>query len=137
MLGDEKVSNDPRFKTFEGREENKEELSGELTRLFMNDDAVNWVKKLAAAGVPCSKVSSISEALSEPQLDHRNVIMNLPAPEGLNDPLQLVGSGFQASEDSPGATRPPPLIGQHTEEIMAEHGFSDAEIAEFRAANII
>jgi len=108
-----------------------------LTRLFMNDDAVNWVKKLAAAGVPCSKVSSISEALSEPQLDHRNVIMNLPAPEGLDDPLQLVGSGFQASEDSPGTTRPPPRIGQHTEEIMAEHGFSDAEIAEFRAANII
>ena len=137
VLGDEKVSNDPRFKTFDGREENKEELSDELARLFMNDDAVNWVKKLAAAGVPCSKVSSISEALAEPQLDHRKVIMNLPAPEGLNDPLQLVGSGFQASEDSPGATRPPPRIGQHTEEIMAEHGFSEAEIAEFRAANII
>jgi crotonobetainyl-CoA:carnitine CoA-transferase CaiB-like acyl-CoA transferase len=136
-LGGEALGTDPRFQTFESREEHKEMLRAELARLFLDDDADNWVRRLSAVGVPCSKVSSISEALQEPQLDHRNVIMDLPAPQGLDDPLRLVGAGFQASEDSPGTNRPPPRIGEHTDEILAEHGYTAADIAGFRAAKAI
>ena len=137
VLGDDALVNDPRFQTFEGREAHKEELRGLLKTSFLRDDAENWVRKLSAAGVPCSKVASISEALAEPQLDHRGVMMDLPAPEGLSDPLRLVGAGFQASEDSPGADRPPPRIGQHTDEILGEHGFTAAEISAFRDGSVI
>ena len=137
VMGDDDLMNDPRFKTHEGREEHKEELRGRLKDLFLKDDAENWVRKMSAAGVPCSKVSTIAEALSEPQLAHRGVMLDLPAPEGLSEPLKLVGAGFQANEDSPSAKRPPPRIGQHTDEILSEHGYTAAEIAAFREGKII
>jgi crotonobetainyl-CoA:carnitine CoA-transferase CaiB-like acyl-CoA transferase len=69
-----------------------------------------------------------------PQLEHRDVLQPVEASYG---DFTLVGSGFRLSEGGTGSIeRPPPLIGEHTDEILREAGYSDAEIAAFRADGI-
>jgi crotonobetainyl-CoA:carnitine CoA-transferase CaiB-like acyl-CoA transferase len=84
--------------------------------------------------VPCAAIWAISEVVHHPQLAHRDVLQHVASPYG---ELTLVGSGFRLAEGGTGSIdRPPPLIGEHTEEILREAGYSEAEIAAFRADGI-
>lgn len=137
VMGCPEFETDERFSTRPAREENKEVLREIMAEKFLTEDAAYWVEKLAAAGTPVSPVNTIPQALAEPQLKHRNVIMDIPAPKNLDDPLKLVGSGFQTNVDTPGTNVPPPVVGEHTDEILGEHGYSADEIAALRESGVI
>jgi crotonobetainyl-CoA:carnitine CoA-transferase CaiB-like acyl-CoA transferase len=84
--------------------------------------------------VPCAGIWSISEIVHHPQLAHRDVIQHVASADG---DLTLVGSGFKLGHGGGGIDAPPPHIGEHNEAVLAEAGYSGAEIAAFGAEGVI
>ena len=89
------------------------------------------------AGVPVAPVNTLREAVYGNQVTHRNFLINLPAPSGIDGKVQLPGSSFITSEDSPSTERAAPRVGEHTDEILAEFGYDKREITIFRDKGIV
>ena len=136
-LGRPDLFEDPRFSTDAARKENYTELRAVLDELFLVDTAANWVPKLGEHGAPASETLTVPQALEQPQLAHRNVLMDLPAPQGLKERIRTVGAGFQSPVDTPGADVPPPGIGEHTDKILAELGFDATAITELHENKVV
>ncbi len=70
-------------------------------------------------------------------MTRRNFLIDLPAPTGIEGTVQLPGTSFIASEDTPGTDRAAPRFGEHTDEILTEFGFDDTEIAGFHDGGVV
>ena len=111
------LAEDARFASNPARVEHRDELVAELGGIFATRSADEWVERLEAAGVPVAKVRGVLEALA----GHTFTVDHPGAGQ-----LPLVPSPLGAS------TRPPPLLGEHTREVLAEAGYSDEEIDALR-----
>ncbi|MCZ6843645.1 MAG: CoA transferase [SAR324 cluster bacterium] len=134
-LGD--LLKDSRWNSRAGQIANAAEMAAELAAALATDDAGSWEKRLAEVGVPAAPVNSVAEAVENPQLAHRNVLMNLPAPPGVDGPLRVAGAGFGSPSDGPGTELPPPTVGQHTEEVLGEIGYGTEEITALRESGAL
>ncbi len=134
-LGRADALDDPRFADWPSRAQNEPALRAIIEEALATDTAKNWEQRLTAADVPCAAIWPISEIVHHPQLAHRDVLQHVEAAYG---EFTLVGSGFRLVEGGTGSIdRPPPLIGEHTDEILREAGYDSAEIAAFRADGVV
>ena len=115
-------------------QENEPELRAIIEEALAGDSARNWEKRLTEADVPCAAIWPISEIVHHPQLEYRDVMQEIEAPYG---DLRLAGSGFRLEHDGGGIDRPPPLLGEHTDEILAEAGYTEGDIAAFHAEGVV
>lgn len=125
------VLEDPRFADWFLRMENAAAMKAEIERALQADSIPNWEARLRAADIPCARVWGIDEITSHPQLAHRAILQTVGSEFG---PLTLAGPAFRMAEGEGGITRPPPRVGQHSEEILREAGYSVADITALRAA---
>ena len=94
-----------------------------------------WVERLEAAGVPCGPINNIAQALADPQVAARELRIDLPHP--LAGIVPLVANPIKLSATPAGYERPPPTLGQHTDEVLRECGLDDAEIARLKSLGAV
>jgi len=94
-----------------------------------------WIAAFDAAGVPVGPVHSIGDALAHPQTVTRGMVVDLVHPQA--GATKALGCPIHYSATATQITRPAPLLGEHTREVLREHGFSDAEVDAFVAAGAI
>jgi crotonobetainyl-CoA:carnitine CoA-transferase CaiB-like acyl-CoA transferase len=130
VLGRDDLAADERYATNPGRVEHREALIPELQRSFAEQPAEHWVEALGAAGVPVGKVRSIPDALEAAAEAGRAATVSLPHPTA--GEVTLVGSPIwgQWQGDEPSA---PPLLGEHTAEVLRELGCSQEQLDELTA----
>jgi crotonobetainyl-CoA:carnitine CoA-transferase CaiB-like acyl-CoA transferase len=132
-IGRKDILDDPRFKDWPTRIENERALRQVIEDAFADADAETWEKRLNDGGAPCSRINSLADAVNHPQLKHRDVVQHIESPYG---ELKLIGSGFRLDEGTGSIDRAPALLGEHTDEVLAEAGYSDGEIADMHASGL-
>ena len=135
-LGRNEWIDDPKYVTNAKRVENRDELVKTLADIFKTKTRDEWLKLLEEHGVPCAPVYEVSEALSNPQVLHREMVIEVDHPT--IGKLKQLGTPMKFSETKCQIRYPPPLLGQHTEEILKELlGYSDEEIEKLRLEGVI
>ncbi len=136
-IGRPDLADDERFRTNEGRVRHRDELVPILAKLLRSRPRQAWLVALRQAGVPAAPVYHLGEALGDPQSVARGVVWRVPHPS-LGD-LPVVASPLQHLSRTPASpSGPPPLLGEHTVEVLVEElGLSPEAIEELRASGVI
>jgi crotonobetainyl-CoA:carnitine CoA-transferase CaiB-like acyl-CoA transferase len=129
------MAEDPRFATNIDRVGHRTELERLVGEAIAGHDREALLKLLDDAGVPATPVNTVDQVLTDPQTASRSVIRRMEHPR-LGD-IPVVGMPVSFSRMQPGIRRHAPARGEHTDEILAECGYSAAEIAELRRAKVV
>ena len=114
-LGRDDWARDPRFKNNAGRFEHKNEILTEIARIVATRTKGEWIDRLAAAGVPCSPVNTLPEALAEPQTEAVGLLQSVPKLT-----MRLIGLPLKLDGERPPISRRAPRLGEHTREVLDE-----------------
>jgi crotonobetainyl-CoA:carnitine CoA-transferase CaiB-like acyl-CoA transferase len=126
---------DPRFATNAERVRHRAILVPMLEEIVRQRPRNDWLGALEAAKVPCGSINSIAEALADPQAQARGTVVELQHP--LTSNLRVIASPMKLSATPVQYRFPPPLLGQHSEDLLREAGCSVEEITKWREAGVI
>ncbi len=136
VAGCEALAKDPRFAKNGDRVKNRNSLVPLLAEIFLKRTTAVWVGALDAAGVPCGPINTLAQAFAEPQAHARGMMFRLPHP--LAGEVPLIGNPMKFSATPISHEIPPPVLGQHSEEILrGVLGMSAEDVAKLRAAGAI
>lgn len=134
-LGRPELSGDARFATNPARVMNRETLIALLEPIFRSRPTRDWIEELTQVDVPCGPVNDIPAALADPQAQARTMVQTVEHPSGA---IKLVGPVPKLSATPAQIYSAPPLLGQHTDQILRERlGYAEAEIAALRKSGAI
>ena len=125
---------DPRFADWPTRIANNKVLHDLIEEVMKQKTSADWVEQFARDDIPAGRVLSIPETAQLDLFEHRTVLQSVDTPHG---PIRVVGSGFRLEHGGGSVERPPATLGQHTDEVLSEAGYSPAEIAAMREAKIV
>ncbi len=135
VLGVPELKEDPRFKERDTRKANRYELTPLLEEKLILHETEYWVEKLNERDVPSGAILSLDKALTQPQVEHRNTFKEVEVANIGKIKLFNMTAKF---EKTPGLVEsPPPLLSQHTKEILSGLGYSETEIKQFKEEGII
>ena len=124
VLGRPEWVTDARFAANAGRVRNRAVLNPLIAGILSERDAADWTARFEAAGVPCGPINTVPQVFAEEQVRHRGMLVDVPHP--LAGMLPQVVSPLRFTEAPLAFERAPPLLGEHTAEILRELGIEDA-----------
>jgi crotonobetainyl-CoA:carnitine CoA-transferase CaiB-like acyl-CoA transferase len=116
VAGRPELAQDPRFRTNPDRVRNRSVLVGLVQQMVRQRPSRDWVSALTDAGVPCGLVNDLAQVFEDPQVQHRRMRVDIPHPAGV--PCPTVASPMRFSATPIDYDTPPPLLGQHTREVL-------------------
>lgn len=130
------IPNDPKFINNEQRVKHRADLISILSNIFANETSQYWMSLFENAPFPAGPINSIAEVFDDPHIKEIGLVKTLSHPTG--GEIKVVGPPVTYSESSNVARTAPPLLGQHTDEILRDIlGYDDSKIMDLRARNII
>ncbi len=135
VAGRADIAQDPRFIRNADRVRHRSTLVPMLAALMKQRSRGDWLVSLEAAKVPCGPINDLAEVFADPQVLERAMTVQMPHP--LAGSVRLVASPMKFSATPVRYQRPPPLLGEHTDEVLLELGLNDAEITALRGARAI
>jgi len=126
VLGVPEWVDDPRFRTNADRMKNLRELEAAMNERLKTRPVREWIAALEKEGVPCGPINSIADMVADPQTAARQMVVELDHPRAGR--TRALGLPIKLSASPGGVSRPAPLLGEHTVEVLTEYGFSKSEI---------
>jgi glutaryl-CoA transferase len=135
-IGKTEIADDTRFAKNANRVENRAVLIAMLTEMFRSRDNETWLKILNAAEVPCAPIQTIDQVFAAPQVGHRDMLVEVEHPTAGS--LRMAGIPVKFSATPASVRLPPPLLGQHTNEVLSSWlGINNDEIAVLKGKKVI
>jgi formyl-CoA transferase/CoA:oxalate CoA-transferase len=134
-LGLSKLILDRRFATNPDRVRNRDELTRILEEFFASKPAKEWIKMIETVGVPCGPIYPLSEVFKDPQVLHRRMVETLQHPKV--GAIKVVGVPIKMSDTPASVRTAPPMLGEHTKDILETLGYGEAEISELKKEGVI
>jgi crotonobetainyl-CoA:carnitine CoA-transferase CaiB-like acyl-CoA transferase len=125
----------PDYATAPGRSKNRKALNAAISKLTETKSTETWVDEFNAAGVPCGPIYSIDQVFADEQVEHLGMAQDVPNEE--NRHIRLVGQPVTLSRTPSRMVARPPDFGEQTEEVLAEFGFANDEIADLRQRKVV
>jgi crotonobetainyl-CoA:carnitine CoA-transferase CaiB-like acyl-CoA transferase len=132
VLGHPEWTHDPRFADRHARLVHRQALSALIEEAMASESAEVWWQRLNDAGVPAGPVYTVPQALAHPQVAGRGMIATFENAPGVGRDIRIVRTGFKLNGEAPAVDAPPPLLGQHNDDILAELGCSADEIRQLK-----
>jgi crotonobetainyl-CoA:carnitine CoA-transferase CaiB-like acyl-CoA transferase len=136
VIGQPELKDDARFTTNSLRVSHRAELRAVLNDAFAARDAEEWLTRLREAGLPCGPINTVPDVFAHPQAEARNLALEAQHPTA--GQVRLTGFPYLLSGTPAEIRHPPPLLGQHTEQVLKELlAYSDAEVSALREQGAI
>jgi formyl-CoA transferase len=134
-IGRPELKDDPRFVNREARIKNYDALHAILKEKFDSAGREHWLGELERHDVPAAPIYNLKEVFGDPQVQHLGMLVEMEHPK--MGAIRLVGNGIRMSETPPRMTLPPPVGGEHTEEILKDLGYGEESLAQLRDKRVI
>jgi crotonobetainyl-CoA:carnitine CoA-transferase CaiB-like acyl-CoA transferase len=128
------IVDDPRFATNEARVEHRGALADLVKPLFASESTDVWIERLHEIGLPAGRLMTMQEVFDDPQVQHNQMRVELPTGKG---PVPVTGSPIHLDGEPAISLVGPPMLGEHTQNVLESLGASADEIAELREAGQI
>ena len=135
VVGKPEWSGDSRFNNRRARIENYDTLVEQLTPIFRGGRREDWLRRLTERDVPAAPINTLDEVFADPQVQTYGFPIEVEHPK--MGKMKLLGNAVDMSRTPPSIDRPPPMLGEHTEEILTGLGFDRAAISDLRAKEAI
>jgi crotonobetainyl-CoA:carnitine CoA-transferase CaiB-like acyl-CoA transferase len=129
------LGDDARFANNAERMRNLPALQAKLTPLFKRRSSAEWLRRLEEAGVPAGPVLDVNQMHADPQALARKMIVETTHPTA--GQVRAIGLAIKFSETPGGVRRAAPVFGEHTREVLRDHGYSDAEVDQMAALGAV
>ena len=134
-FGQEQLLADERFATNAKRVENRNLVTETLTPVMRSKTTAEWIEALEALKIGCGPINTLEQVFADPQVQARGVVVEMPHASG--ETVKVVANPVRLSATPPAYNSAPPVLGQHTAEVLGGVlGMGDAEIAELKAKGI-
>jgi crotonobetainyl-CoA:carnitine CoA-transferase CaiB-like acyl-CoA transferase len=135
LLGLPELVDDPRFATNPDRVVHRAELIPLIEEALAARGSAAWAEEMSRAGIPAGAINTVDQALAHPQVVARDMVLTTEHPTA--GTLRMPGSPLKLSRHSTSVRRPPPLLGQHTDEVLGELGYSADDIGALRKDGVV
>ena len=134
-IGREDLVAHPDYATAALRRKNRDALGAVIEAITAQETSAHWIERLNKAGIPCGPIYAIDETFADPQVRHLGIAQGVVS-KALG-PITILGQPLALSRTPTRLVAAAPEYGEHTDAILAELGYSAAEIAELRAKGAV
>ena len=135
VVGKPEWAQDPRFNNRKARVENYDAINEQLAPIFRAGKREDWLRRLIAKDVPAAPINTLDEVFADPQVKTYGFPIEVVHPQ--MGKMQLIGNAVDMSRTPPTIDRPPPVLGEQTEEVLSGLGLDAKAIADLRAKGAV